>query len=621
MKTFATLSLSLCVAFLIGLPAPAAAAKATPPPPVSFLVIAPDRGFLGNEEVRDVFVRFAEDHAARLVFATDERTREGLTAALAEVGAAGPTTVVVLPLFVAPSSPRLAMVRRQVEELRTPGAEVHWARPYGATYLAVEALAERLHAVLEPAPAHGTGHGGAHSDQGRTLVVVGSGARDETSLEALRADWRRLGLWAAEGLGISSVEVAVAPDGGIDDPEERRELEERFESDLSRVAAGGALVVPFHQGMKLDGMMSLDAALPRMLPEGAELAAGAATPDPTVGLWMEREANRHLARAAGDLGVIALAHGSDYHWNETIRRALAPLGGRYVVEPTFSMADPALVERAIRALERRGICAAVVVRIFGLESSFRGGVERMLGLDVESPDGTLAEPPTGGRAGHYHGGHGGHGHGTAPPPRRIRTALVTSTVGGLEDHPLFARALYERALEISEEPTRETLVLTAHGRGEDDANAHWQEVLASLARQIRKLGGDRFRSVETVTWREDWPGKREPEIERARRLVAEAAAGGGRALVIPARTNGEGPERELLGDLEFRVGTGFAPHPLFAEWVHAMVREGLGTMALESDARTGLLASLDGEPGSGPTRTSASSAWTAPQGPGSPEEP
>jgi hypothetical protein len=46
-----------------------------------FLVVAPDRGFLGNEETRDAFEAFAASRRARLVFVTDERTRAGLESA------------------------------------------------------------------------------------------------------------------------------------------------------------------------------------------------------------------------------------------------------------------------------------------------------------------------------------------------------------------------------------------------------------------------------------------------------------------------------------------------------------------------------------------------------------
>lgn len=49
-----------------------------------FMVLAPDRGFLGNEEVRDIFTEFRKYVPnAVLAFATKEKTVENLRQALA----------------------------------------------------------------------------------------------------------------------------------------------------------------------------------------------------------------------------------------------------------------------------------------------------------------------------------------------------------------------------------------------------------------------------------------------------------------------------------------------------------------------------------------------------------
>jgi hypothetical protein len=92
---------------------------------------------------------------------------------------------------------------------------------------------------------------------------------------------------------------------------------------------------------------------------------------------------------------------------------------------------------------------------------------------------------------------------------------------------------------------------------------------------MRASGGDRFRSIEVATWREDWPDKREAWIARVRAMVTAAQTDGGRALVIPARTNSRGPEREFLDGLNYSLGQGFAPHPLFARWVESQAEAGI----------------------------------------------
>jgi sirohydrochlorin ferrochelatase len=329
------------------------------------------------------------------------------------------------------------------------------------------------------------------------------------------------------------------------------------------------VIAPFHLGRKLDGMMSFGALVRRTAPQGAQVLDGDVTPDPGVGLWMTREANRAGPIRPEDVGVVVLAHGSDYHWNETMRRAVTPLAGRYKVEPAFSMADPQVIERAVRRLEGRGARFIVVLRVFGLATSFRADVERLIGLDVEG--GSPAAPA--GAAGH--GQHGGHGSG--PPSLRLRSSALLTTVGGLEDHPLFAQALLDRARALSRDPSRETVVLVAHGDGDDEVDGHWRDVLASLAAQMRAGGG--FRAVEVATWREDWPEKRAPAVAVIRAVVEEAARDGGRAIVVPARTLGQGPERWLLEGLSFELGEGFAPHPLFARWAEELVAEAVAAVS------------------------------------------
>lgn len=120
-----------------------------------------------------------------------------------------------------------------------------------------------------------------------------------------------------------------------------------------------------------------------------------------------------------------------------MRESVQPLAKRYKIEFAFSMADPVTVERAIRKLEQRGAKAAIIVRVFAMENSFRKSVERMAGLDVEG----IARDAADNHAGH------GHGEGAGIPAPRILSRLPIRTVGGLESHSLFAAALLERAIQ------------------------------------------------------------------------------------------------------------------------------------------------------------------------------
>lgn len=550
-----------------------------------YLVVAGDRGFIGNEEIIDEFQLFADGRNASLVFVTDERTEKYLKSGLARLLERGATRIVMMPLFMSEADERYRLVHRMVEQERIT-VPVSRTRLYGESLPAVEDLADRLRAIDHPGDTH--------------LVIAGHGVADRDHERKMIADWNRIAAQAASGFGFSSVQVVVAHERG--DGEGVEEAADRLEQELARLAEshgdGRMVMVPFHLGPKFDCMMSLDAKLQRMLPAGIRFMAGdsldvcansTVQPHHLV-LWMQREANRSQPLAREDVGVVILAHGSDFHWNETMREAVGPLMEDYKIEFAFSMADQATIARAIRKLEQRGARAAVIVRVFGMEESFRKSIERMTGLDIEHASSAPAARPVH-TAAHPqgHGGHGGgHGHGhqggQGPAPR-IRTALPVRTVGGVGANPLFAEALLDRAQVLSRDPSRETIILVAHGSGDDAQNERWQGLLETMAEHMRKAGGDRFRAIWTATWREDWPEKRAPWVEKMRAMVADANRQGGRAIVIPARTTGEGPEKTYLSGLKFELGSGFAPHPKFVQWVEDMI--GAGMAQLDRDGPDG----------------------------------
>lgn len=543
------------------------------------LIVAPDRGFQGNEEIRDALEVCMQGTPGEIVFVTDERTRDTLKRATQRLTEAGAREVVVLPLFLSASDPSWLLAQRCLADLTNTVAEssgasvvLTQARPFGRSYFAVEVLADRLRAIANPA--------------GRDVIVVGC-AEENESVQALEKDWQRLATLAAEGFGFKSVRALVWPANSRTEGREKSKEIERMLADLvingERVA-----VVPFHLGKKLDGMMTFNAGLRSKIPKAAEWIESDVTPHSALTQWIAREVNRLTPFRTEDLGIVFLAHGSDYHWNDTMREAVASLTDRYKIEFCFSMADPPLIERAVRRLEQRGARRIVVVRVFGLADSFERTVKHTLGLDVEealssrgsldealcSPDPRLqtnrAPASVAARA---QNDHHGHGHVSGPQPR-IRSSALLATAGGVEAHPFFASALVDRAKALSKDPARETIVLVAHGSGDDATNERWRRLLESLAAQMRTNGGANFRAIRTGTWREDWPAKRAPEVAAIRRVVEEAARDGGRALVIPARTAAQGNEREFLKGLGFELGTGFAPHPLFARWVEEKIREG-----------------------------------------------
>lgn len=542
-----------------------------------YILLAPDRGFMGNQEFRELFEDFSEQYSAELVIVSGAKsTRARLANALNNLTDKGAERISVLPLFISPNHPGFTLARAQIEELLSAqDAAAPFSRTLSASYLGVELLSDQLRQIQDPENTH--------------LIVLGYGATDPTNAALMSEDYKNLTELAAAGFGFASADSLVWPDWQSGDKALMGASIQKFKalSEDKKIA-----VVPFHLGMKLDGMMSFEAMLAGQLPADAQLIDSGPMPNPLVKTWLTREANRLAHLTPEELGVVVLAHGADYDWNEAMREAVRGLEERYMMEYAFSMADREVIEGAIQRLEARGARAIVVVRIFGLASSFQRTVERLIGQDIEGHTPTAhadSMPEMAGAEEHSnkpqdvqdkrdnpHADAHGHAHASnnAPTPR-IRSAAITTTLGGLEDHPIFAQALASRLADISQDPSKETLIIVAHGMGSDPENEHWLTILRSLAEQIQQLNGADFRDLKVGTWREDWPAKRAEWVPKIRGWVQEAAQDGGRAIIIPARTNGQGPAAELLEGLDYELSSGFAPHPLFADWFEDQILRGL----------------------------------------------
>jgi hypothetical protein len=108
------------------------------------LVLAPDRGFLGNEKTRDV-VDAAREHTddIGLAIATYDETRSNLSDALPGISTAD--GVVVMPLFL---SAHHTLYRKARKAMPAVDAGVQWAAPFGRSYLSEEILFDRVASLL-----------------------------------------------------------------------------------------------------------------------------------------------------------------------------------------------------------------------------------------------------------------------------------------------------------------------------------------------------------------------------------------------------------------------------------------------------------------------------------------
>jgi len=256
-------------------------------------------------------------------------------------------------------------------------------------------------------------------------------------------------------------------------------------------------------------------------------------------------------------GILVMAHGGDDAWNRDVETVVGPLRDKYSVEIAFGMARTSTLREAVARLEHRGVRRIAVVRMFISGESFLRETEYILGLRQDAPPAPAGE---------------NHDHCMEKAePIPVKSSLILSREG-IADSPLVDDILLDRALALSTNPSQESVLILAHGPGDDGENERWLEKIRLRSRKTQNLG--RFKEVRCETLREDWPEKREVAEKRIRAFVQSVTDGGGRVIVIPFRVAGFGPYREVLDGLRYVAdGRGFCPHPNLTRWIEETARD------------------------------------------------
>ena len=268
--------------------------------------------------------------------------------------------------------------------------------------------------------------------------------------------------------------------------------------------------------------------------------------------------------AKPDTGILVMAHGGGPAWNQAVEATVSPLRAKYPIEIAYGMARTSTLREAVQRLESRGVEHIAVVRLFISGESFLAPTEYILGLrpalDGAAHAGHHDDPPAGDHA--------------APPTTMVMEkpepidarATFRLSKSGVGESPLIDRILAERVAALSTDPSREAVLIIAHGPGDDTENEAWVQHMNARAEAIEALGP--FRSVHCETLREDWPHRRAEAELRIRRHVERATADGVRVIVVPFRVAGFGPYHEVLDGLDYVADEkGFCPHPLMTEWI------------------------------------------------------
>ncbi len=503
-----------------------------------FLVVAGDRGFLGNQELDALVERFRQHVPARLALIGKNRQgvedyAEYVERALAELVREGATEIIAIPLFVSGADATLQRYRQQVPE-RFQGLRIRWASPMVDSHLTAQILLDRVTAL-------------SRRPEKERLLVVGAGAWDEEGARRIETELRALLREVTDRFSFRETEVVVYYDPDAPESEARNEAA-REKIVHTAAKRGRTLLVPFVIGVKFDQRMSVEGWLRREFGTYDIQLGETVLPHPEVLTWLRHTANRYTSASRDEVAVLVMPHGATRPYNEGLERVLDPLRSDYRIEMAPGMGDALILQQAVSKLEEEGYRRIVFVRFYALEEHMKARTDYILGL--------RAAPPSA----------------AGSPPPRVRSSVVFATFGGYEESPLIAEVLRDRILEISQRPAEETVILLAHGRREDEADRRWREVMEVNIERIQDMLERPFRSIKAMTLREDWPELRAQALARIREEIETINREGGRVLVISNRLYGSGPYRRLLGDLQFVMNDrGLVPHPLMTRWL----REGI----------------------------------------------
>ena len=510
-----------------------------------FLVVAPDRGYLGNQETKELFEEFQRYYPASLALVGDMAGSHGaaytayIKDAVKQLRSLNATSVVAIPLFLSEADPQLQSVRNLVRTSATD-LNVEWAPAMAQSYLIGQILLDRVEEISQ-------------SPEDERLVLVGMGAHDEKSERAIKENLTGLLQYIKRYKSFQDSEIAVYYAWNA---EQRREKNKEVEAHITELAArqGRTLVVPAFIGAKFTHMMAATNWIQRKFKKmNVAFQSSEVVPHSNLLLWLKKTANQHAGVVdPSEIGVVIMPHGSSQPYNDAVERIIAPLTKRYQIELAYGMGDAAIIQDAVSRLEQRGVKKIVFGRMYGLIKTMKPKTDYILGLSDEYLD-ELKQDRT--------------------PPAQIRSAAIFSTFGGYEEEANVAQVLHERIMEISQNPSEETVILLAHGTGSDESNERWLSVMNANIEKLRQEPHcAKLKAIKAMTVREDWPKLREKAVKEVRDFIQESSKTG-KVLVISNRLYGSGQYSKMLDGLDFEMnGEGFLS-PIITDWLDQSIQE------------------------------------------------
>lgn len=161
---------------------------------------------------------------------------------------------------------------------------------------------------------------------------------------------------------------------------------------------------------------------------------------------------------------------------------------------------------------------------------------------------------------------------------RIETEAEVVYTDTLSDDPLVAEMILDHALELSTDPSNETVIIASHGPTAKEDNDATLDMLARLGELVRQDGN--FSEVKGISLQNDAPKPiRAANVETLRSWVANANAAGKSVLVVTnllATRTIQNQIRDDLEGLDFQFNAkGMSQHPNFVKWIQETVRRNM----------------------------------------------
>jgi hypothetical protein len=274
-------------------------------------------------------------------------------------------------------------------------------------------------------------------------------------------------------------------------------------------------------------------------------------------------------------GILLLAHGGAADWNRRVLALAATLDERQPVAVAFGMASRPAIQAGIDQLAGRGVKSITAVPLFiSSHSSVITSTAYLLGLRDDMPSDLRVFAKMRHGASEGHDGHHGE-HATVDNTAPVKSPVPIRMTEALNRHSLVGEILIDRAREISTAPSREAVIIVAHGPVPDDDNQRWLQDMKSLSEQMDRATD--FAAIRYLTVRDDAPKPiRDAATSELRSLVEEQRRQGRRVLIVPLLLSYGGIEKGLrlrLEGLEYTLASrALMPDPRLEEWVQRVMQ-------------------------------------------------